>query len=58
MASNFNEESATRKNEEYEGPRINGVAQKFLADLNEERERLGSEFPLCVQVIDEGISSK
>ncbi|XP_029404810.1 KH domain-containing, RNA-binding, signal transduction-associated protein 3-like isoform X3 [Bactrocera neohumeralis] len=55
MASNFNEEGPTRKNEEYEGPRINGVAQKFLADLNEERERLGSEFPLCVQVIDEAI---
>jgi len=35
-------------------PRLNEVAQKFLADLDEERQRLSAEFPLCALLIDEG----
>ncbi|XP_033153922.1 uncharacterized protein LOC117136909 [Drosophila mauritiana] len=34
-------------------PRLNEVAQKFLADLDEERQRLSAEFPLCALLIDE-----
>ncbi|EDW56684.1 KH domain-containing, RNA-binding, signal transduction-associated protein 2 [Drosophila sechellia] len=34
-------------------PRLNKVAQKFLADLDEERQRLSAEFPLCALLIDE-----
>ncbi|EDV55597.2 KH domain-containing, RNA-binding, signal transduction-associated protein 2 [Drosophila erecta] len=36
-------------------PRLNEVAQKFLADLDEERQRLSSEFPLCALLIDEAV---
>ncbi|XP_054730245.1 KH domain-containing, RNA-binding, signal transduction-associated protein 3-like isoform X1 [Anastrepha obliqua] len=53
MANNFEGNHVVRKAEENDGPRINEFAQKFLADLSEERERLGSEFPLCAQLIDE-----
>ncbi|XP_067637720.1 KH domain-containing, RNA-binding, signal transduction-associated protein 3-like isoform X2 [Eurosta solidaginis] len=52
MAESYEENNGVQKAEEHE-PRINGVAQKFLADLNEERERLSSEFPLCTLLIDE-----
>ncbi|XP_020714354.1 KH domain-containing, RNA-binding, signal transduction-associated protein 3 isoform X2 [Ceratitis capitata] len=54
MANNYSEDHVAQK-EDYDGPRINGVAQKFLADLNEERERLGNDFPLCLQVIDDAV---
>ncbi|EDW56804.1 GM15930 [Drosophila sechellia] len=36
-------------------PRENEVAQKFLADLDEERKRLSAEFPLCALLIDEAV---
>ncbi|KAH8285273.1 hypothetical protein KR054_007072 [Drosophila jambulina] len=36
-------------------PRLNEVAQKFLADLDEERQRLSAEFPLCALLIDEAV---
>ncbi|EDW56785.1 KH domain-containing, RNA-binding, signal transduction-associated protein 2 [Drosophila sechellia] len=36
-------------------PRVNEVAQKFLADLDEERKRLSAEFPLCALLIDEAV---
>ncbi|ALC40516.1 qkr58E-3, partial [Drosophila busckii] len=36
-------------------PRLNEVAQKFLADLDEERGRLAAEFPLCALLIDEAV---
>ncbi|XP_017078858.1 KH domain-containing, RNA-binding, signal transduction-associated protein 2 [Drosophila eugracilis] len=36
-------------------PRLNEVAQKFLADLDEERQRLAAEFPLCALLIDEAV---
>lgn len=41
------------KETDYHQPRLNEVAQKFLADLDEERQRLGEEFPLCLMLIDE-----
>jgi len=34
-------------------PRLNEVAQKFLADLDEERQRLSAEFPLFALLIAE-----
>ncbi|KAH8291497.1 hypothetical protein KR054_012219 [Drosophila jambulina] len=36
-------------------PRINEMAQEFLADLDEERKRLSAEFPLCALLIDEAV---
>ncbi|KAH8257847.1 hypothetical protein KR038_001792 [Drosophila bunnanda] len=36
-------------------PRLNEVAQKFLADLDQERQRLSAEFPLCALLIDEAV---
>ncbi|XP_033162516.1 KH domain-containing, RNA-binding, signal transduction-associated protein 2-like isoform X1 [Drosophila mauritiana] len=36
-------------------PRLNKVAQKFLADLDEERKRLSAEFPLCALLIAEAV---
>eukprot|EP00099_Drosophila_melanogaster_P020244 NP_611681.1 uncharacterized protein Dmel_CG3927 [Drosophila melanogaster] len=36
-------------------PRLNEVAQKFLADLDAERKRLSAEFPLCALLIDESV---
>ncbi|KMY95785.1 KH domain-containing, RNA-binding, signal transduction-associated protein 2 [Drosophila sechellia] len=36
-------------------PRLNEVAQKFLADLDEERQRLSADFPLCALLIDEAV---
>ncbi|KMY91253.1 uncharacterized protein LOC6733018 [Drosophila simulans] len=36
-------------------PRLNEVAQKFLADLYEERQRLSAEFPLCALLIAEAV---
>ncbi|XP_036341098.1 KH domain-containing, RNA-binding, signal transduction-associated protein 3-like [Rhagoletis pomonella] len=53
MAEHLNVATGAPKDEETETPRINNFAQKFLADLNEERERLGAEFPLCALLIDE-----
>jgi len=35
-------------------PRLNEVAQKFLADLAEESQWLSAEFPLCALLIAEG----
>ena len=35
-------------------PRLNDVAQKYLADLEEERQRVGEDFPLISQIIEEG----
>lgn len=54
MAEHVHETSNLQKEEDNEAPRINNFAQKFLADLDEERERLGVEFPLCALLIDEG----
>lgn len=48
--SEFNEKPAPHEHQ----PRLNEVAQKFLADLDEERQRLSAEFPLCALLIDEG----
>jgi len=48
--SEFAEKPATHDHQ----PRLNEVAQKFLADLDEERQRLSAEFPLCALLIDEG----
>ncbi|XP_039152433.1 KH domain-containing, RNA-binding, signal transduction-associated protein 2-like [Drosophila simulans] len=36
-------------------PRLNEVARKFLADLDEERKRLSAEFPLCALLIAEAV---
>ena len=36
-------------------PKINEVAQNFLADLKKERSRLSEDFPLCSLLIDEGV---
>lgn len=49
-SSEFNEKPAPHEHQ----PRLNEVAQKFLADLDEERQRLSAEFPLCALLIDEG----
>lgn len=49
-SSEFNEKPAVHEHQ----PRLNEVAQKFLADLDEERQRLSAEFPLCALLIDEG----
>lgn len=49
-APEFAEKPATHDHQ----PRLNEVAQKFLADLDEERQRLSSKFPLCALLIDEG----
>ncbi|XP_067637717.1 KH domain-containing, RNA-binding, signal transduction-associated protein 2-like isoform X2 [Eurosta solidaginis] len=57
MAEHVEEPNGVQKPEDSDGPRINGVAQKFLADLMEERERLSSEFPLCALLIDDGRGS-
>lgn len=35
-------------------PKVNEVSQKFLQDLEEERERLPEDFPLCALLIKEG----
>ncbi|XP_011185599.1 KH domain-containing, RNA-binding, signal transduction-associated protein 3 isoform X2 [Zeugodacus cucurbitae] len=53
MADHVHETNNAQKEEENETPRINNYAHKFLADLDEERERLGAEFPLCALLIDE-----
>ncbi|XP_039953363.1 KH domain-containing, RNA-binding, signal transduction-associated protein 2-like isoform X3 [Bactrocera tryoni] len=53
MAEHVHETNNAPKEEENETPRINNFAQKFLADLDEERERLGADFPLCALLIDE-----
>lgn len=39
-------------------PKINEVAQNFLADLEKERSRLAEDFPLCSLLIDEGMYLK
>lgn len=49
--SEFNEKPAPHEHQ----PRLNEVAQKFLADLDEERQRLSAEFPLCALLIDEAV---
>eukprot|EP00099_Drosophila_melanogaster_P020186 NP_611610.2 uncharacterized protein Dmel_CG4021 [Drosophila melanogaster] len=49
--SEITEEQPTTTHE-YQ-PRLNEIAQKFLADLDEERQRLSAEFPLCALLIDE-----
>ncbi|XP_016953187.1 KH domain-containing, RNA-binding, signal transduction-associated protein 2 [Drosophila biarmipes] len=49
--SEFAEKPATHDHQ----PRLNEVAQKFLADLDEERQRLSAEFPLCALLIDEAV---
>lgn len=54
MAEHVHKTNNAQKEEENEIPRINNFAQKFLADLDEERERLGADFPLCALLIDEG----
>lgn len=36
-------------------PKINEVAQNFLAELDKERSRLTDEFPLCALLIEEGM---
>lgn len=36
-------------------PKINEVAQNFLADLQKERSRLTEDFPLCALLMDEGM---
>lgn len=52
--ANYEEtEKVLVQNEGYQ-PKINDVAQKFLNDLDEERKRLSSDFPLCALLIDEG----
>lgn len=48
--SEFDQKPAVHEHQ----PRLNEVAQKFLADLDEERQRLSAEFPLCALLIDEG----
>ncbi|KAH8282024.1 hypothetical protein KR054_004935 [Drosophila jambulina] len=37
-------------------PRPYEVAQKFLADLDEEHQRLSTEFPLCALLIDQAVN--
>ncbi|KAH8390106.1 hypothetical protein KR200_007178 [Drosophila serrata] len=37
-------------------PRLNDVAQEFLADVDKERQRLSAEFPLCAMLIDEAVA--
>ncbi|KAL7735104.1 hypothetical protein ACLKA6_001972 [Drosophila palustris] len=49
--SQFDEKPAPHEHQ----PRLNEVAQKFLADLDEERQRLSAEFPLCALLIDEAV---
>ncbi|XP_064543969.1 KH domain-containing, RNA-binding, signal transduction-associated protein 3 [Drosophila montana] len=49
--SEFSEKPAPHEHQ----PRLNEVAQKFLADLDEERQRLSAEFPLCALLIDEAV---
>lgn len=49
--SEFDQKPAVHEHQ----PRLNEVAQKFLADLDEERQRLSAEFPLCALLIDEGM---
>ncbi|XP_067637711.1 KH domain-containing, RNA-binding, signal transduction-associated protein 3-like isoform X2 [Eurosta solidaginis] len=56
MVESAGESNEAPKIENNDGPRINGVAQKFLADMNKERERLGNEFPLCGLLIDEAFN--
>ncbi|XP_017481280.1 PREDICTED: KH domain-containing, RNA-binding, signal transduction-associated protein 3-like isoform X1 [Rhagoletis zephyria] len=53
MANNFEGNHVVHRNQENDGPRINEFAQKFLADLSEERQRLSDEFPLSVLLIEE-----
>uniref|UniRef100_A0A1B0BEQ0 KHDC4/BBP-like KH-domain type I domain-containing protein n=1 Tax=Glossina palpalis gambiensis TaxID=67801 RepID=A0A1B0BEQ0_9MUSC len=35
-------------------PKVNEIAQNFLADLDKERSRLSEDFPLCALLIEEG----
>nr|ABV82361.1 IP20169p [Drosophila melanogaster] len=49
--SEITEEQPTTTHE-YQ-PRLNEIAQKFLADLDEERQRLSAEFPLFALLIAE-----
>ncbi|XP_037953949.1 KH domain-containing, RNA-binding, signal transduction-associated protein 3-like [Teleopsis dalmanni] len=48
----MNEPKAT----DHQQPKINEIAQKFLADLEEERDRLEESFPLCKLLIDEAFN--
>lgn len=36
-------------------PKINDVSQKFLQDLEKERDRLPKDFPICALLIKEGM---
>lgn len=54
MSENSDDINQIPKDGEIDGPRINNFAQKFLDELNEERDRLSSEFPLCTLLIEEG----
>lgn len=54
MSEHSDEVSQVAKDGEIDGPRINNFAQKFLDELNEERDRLSNEFPLCALLIEEG----
>ncbi|XP_037953965.1 KH domain-containing, RNA-binding, signal transduction-associated protein 3-like [Teleopsis dalmanni] len=53
MSEHSEEHILNEPKAEFQQPRINEVAQKFLADLEEERQRLGESFPLCKLLIDE-----
>ncbi|XP_017481704.1 PREDICTED: KH domain-containing, RNA-binding, signal transduction-associated protein 2-like [Rhagoletis zephyria] len=55
MSEHSEEANHVQKEVEIDGPRINNFAQKFLDELNEERERLSSEFPICALLIEEAI---
>ncbi|XP_017481703.1 PREDICTED: KH domain-containing, RNA-binding, signal transduction-associated protein 2-like [Rhagoletis zephyria] len=55
MSEHSEEANHIQKEGEFDGPRINHFAQKFLDELKEERERLSSEFPLCAILIEEAI---
>ncbi|XP_039953376.1 KH domain-containing, RNA-binding, signal transduction-associated protein 2-like [Bactrocera neohumeralis] len=55
MSEHSDEVSQVTKDGEIDGPRINNFAQKFLDELNEERDRLSNEFPLCALLIEEAI---
>uniref|UniRef100_W8BEA9 KH domain-containing, RNA-binding, signal transduction-associated protein 2 n=1 Tax=Ceratitis capitata TaxID=7213 RepID=W8BEA9_CERCA len=55
MSEHSDEVNQIPKDGEVDGPRINNFAQKFLDELNEERGRLSSEFPICALLIEEAI---
>lgn len=42
---------------EYKGdlPKLNEISQKFLEDIEEERQRLSEDFPLCALLISEAV---